>query len=171
MSCNRQTEIDNMFNKYTILSENLPAKIKLNSFDDFKLVDDFEYPKHSYILLTGDSIDLVAFINKIGLLPFTKNNFEINSSSKLHEYNGQSLWEIEGYSVQQRDKDIQTKLGIKNIKYADYAAYYNSGLNKIFITAENNWNGKIVAIIKNNICIIFIEELKDPQFKRNDDIK
>lgn len=62
---------------------------------------------------------------------------------------------------------IRKELEISDTQKLDFGAYFNSGIpNVIFNSVENNWNGRILGLIRGNTCIINIEELHDPSYKR-----
>lgn len=171
VACNKMKNDKNFVSEFPIIQDNLIGKLKIASIESFNLIPDFNYPRHSYIVVVGNDSDLMKYVEKIGLIPCSYESISKNKSTVLHEYNEIALWNMRGYQNQKRDSLILKKLKIEDENcQMSYAAYFNSGLpNRIFKSYSYNWNGKIAAKIMSDTCVIFIEELKHPLFKRVND--
>jgi hypothetical protein len=166
-SCEINSVDESKIKNYPLLIDSLTKSIKIESFETNSFSYDYIYPRHSYLVLSGSNNELQSYIKRIGLLTYSPENVKANTSKTLQEYNAKELWSINGFELQEKDSLIRVKIGMPLRGEAQYAAYFNSAVpNKVFQDFHNNWNGKIVAYVVNEKCVLFIDELSDPTFKR-----
>lgn len=162
ISCNENS------NKFVCKSEllnRMPNTIQLEESRCFNLNPDFEYPKHSYYYLKGKNKDLSSYIVGLGFYPYSDSLLTFTNLN-LNEYSSGRLWDQAGIYNIQNDSSLWQKFKLSS--KVNYAAYLHSSSPYVFsISPKGNWNGKITATIINDHCLIFIEELKSPLFKRN----
>lgn len=167
LSCRSKNEDFKGIAFFPIIKEQITSSISIEKIRSFRLISDFVYPKHTYIVLKGDSIILQQMLENIHLLNRTDSNINSNSKYLIQPYRGESLWEISDEQDVFEDTKIRKELGISEVPLFRFAAYFNSGIpNVIFNSVENNWNGRILGLVKGNKCFIYIEELYHPSYKR-----
>lgn len=167
IACNNDNPLLKEKISFPLIKDNLPVEINVISLQSFSLISDFVYPKHSFILLSGEGKSIIQFLETIKLENCKKLESKNSTFLSLHEYMNSDLCLNIGESESEKDSVIFTKWGFTYRSEADYCGYFNSSTpNKIFIDEGDIWNGKVTATLKDTLCLIFVEELRSPTFQK-----